>query len=134
MYFYAQIWLKKNILFFTMDIIEFREYCLSKKGVTEEFPFDKVTLVFKVMGKMFAVTGLDHVETFKISLKCDPELAVELREKYDCIEGAYHFNKKYWNSVIIDGTIPVDEIKKQIDHSYDEVVKKLTKKDREMLN
>ena len=117
-----------------MDIVEFREYCLSKKGVTEEFPFDKVTLVFKVMGKMFAVTGLNHIDTFKISLKCDPELAIELREKHNCIEGAYHFNKKYWNSICIDGSLSDEDIKKQIDHSYNEVVKKLTKNDKEKLN
>ncbi len=117
-----------------MDIIAFREYCLSKKGVTEEFPFDKVTLVFKVMGKMFAVTSLDHLESFKISLKCEPELAVELREKYNCIEGAYHFHKKYWNSITINGSITDDEIKKQIDHSYIEVTKKLTNKDKNILN
>ena len=117
-----------------MDIVEFREYCLSKKGVTEEFPFDKVTLVFKVLGKMFALTGLDNTDMFKISLKCDPELAVELREKHDCIEGAYHFNKKYWNSLRIDGSLSTDEIKKQIDHSYDEVIKKMTKREREMVS
>lgn len=116
-----------------MDVIEFREYCLLKKGVTEEFPFDAVTLVFKVMDKLFAVTRLNHIESFKITLKCDPEIAIEIREKHDCIEGAFHFNKKYWNSLTIDGSLSDDEIKQQIDHSYDEVVKKLTKKDKNYL-
>ncbi|MDD2413475.1 MAG: MmcQ/YjbR family DNA-binding protein [Bacteroidales bacterium] len=116
-----------------MDVIEFREFCLAKKRVTEEFPFDRVTLVFKVMGKMFAVTRLNDGESFKITLKCNPELAIELREKHDCIEGAFHFNKKYWNSLTIDGSLSDDEIKHQINHSYDEVVKKLTKKDKELL-
>lgn len=116
-----------------MDIIEFREYCLAKKGLTEEFPFDTVTLVFKVMGKIFALTSLDNVESFKIILKCDPELAIELREKHDCIKSAFHFNKKYWNSLTIDGTLSDAEIKQQIDHSYDEVVKKLTNKEKAFL-
>lgn len=111
-----------------MDIIEFREYCISKKGTTEEFPFDNVTLVFKVMGKMFAVTGLDRVDELVIALKCDPEYAVELRERYACVSDAYHFNKKYWNGVTIDGSVDDSLIKSWIDHSYDEVVKKLTKK------
>lgn len=117
-----------------MDLIEFREYCMSKKGVTEEFPFDQVTLVFKVMGKMFAVTGLDHVESLIIALKCDPEYAIELREQYSCVSSAYHFNKKYWNGVTLDGSVSDEMLKSWIDHSYDEVVKKLTKKTQEELS
>ncbi len=111
-----------------MDIIRFRDYCLAKKGVTEEFPFDNVTLVFKVMGKMFAVTGLDHVESFVIALKCDPEYAIELREQFSCVSHAFHFNKKYWNGVTLDGSVGDELIKSWINHSYDEVVKKLTRK------
>ena len=83
----------------TMNVETFRVYCLSKKGITEEFPFDEETLVFKVMGKMFALCGLEHVP-FQIALKCDPERAIELREQYDGrITEAWHMSKKHWNSV-----------------------------------
>ena len=81
-----------------MDLEYFRQHCLSKKGVTEEFPFDEHTLVFKVMGKMFALTGLAR-EEFAINLKCDPERAVELRELHPEIEPGYHMSKKHWNTV-----------------------------------
>ncbi len=83
-----------------MDIETAREYCLSKKAVTECFPFDEYSLVMKVMNKMFALIDLESAN--KICLKCDPEYALELREHYVAIEGAYHFNKKYWNQVFLD--------------------------------
>ena len=83
-----------------MNVETVREYCLNKKGVTESFPFDDVSLVVKVMNKMFALIDLE--EANHIALKCDPEKAIELREHYSGIEGAYHFNKKYWNSVRFD--------------------------------
>ena len=103
-----------------MNVETIREYCLSKKGVTESFPFDNVSLVMKVMDKMFALIDLEGANS--ISLKCDPERAIELREHYAGIEGAYHFNKKYWNGVY-------DKlIKELVDHSYEEVIKKFTKK------
>ena len=86
-----------------MDIETIRDYCIRKKGTTEEFPFDNVTLVFKVMGKMYACIGLDNPEW--LSLKCAPEYALELREHHSGIEGAYHFNKKYWNQVSLQGDI-----------------------------
>ena len=86
-----------------MDIETIRDYCIRKKGTTEEFPFDNVTLVFKVMGKMYACIGLDNPEW--LSLKCKPEYALELREHHSGIEGAYHFNKKYWNQVSLQGDI-----------------------------
>src|SRR6056297_1551924 len=83
----------------TMNIEEFRDYCIAKKGITEEFPFDEETLVFKVMGKMFALCGLEH-NPLQISLKCDPERAIELREQYDGrITEAWHMSKKHWNSL-----------------------------------
>jgi predicted DNA-binding protein (MmcQ/YjbR family) len=88
-----------------MNIETIREYCLRKKGVSEEFPFNETTLVFKVMNKMFLLASLDSVP-LSINLKCDPETAVELREKYDSVEPAFHMNKTHWNSVIIDRTIP----------------------------
>jgi predicted DNA-binding protein (MmcQ/YjbR family) len=111
-----------------MNIEEYREYCISKKGVTESFPFDKKTLVFKVMGKMFALSGLEHHPS-KINLKCDPERSVELREEYDGeIYGAFHMNKLHWNTIEIEMNVPNKLILELIDHSYDLVVSKLTKK------
>lgn len=108
-----------------MDIEQLREYCLSKPEVTEEFPFDEVTLVFKVCGKMFALTVLDS--DLSINLKCDPELAVELRERYPAVQPGYHMSKIHWNTVILDGSISDKLVKEWIDHSYWSVVSKLTK-------
>lgn len=112
-----------------MNVETAREYCLSKKGVTESFPFDETSLVMKVADKMFALIDLEYART--ISLKCDPQRATELRERYKGIEGAYHFNKKHWNSVYFDRDVTDQLIKELIDHSYDEIVKKFTKKQRE---
>ncbi len=89
-----------------MDTEEIREYCLKKKGVSEGFPFDETTLVFKVMGKMFAL--LDLIGKFDLGLKCDPERAIDLREHYSSIKPGYHLNKKYWNNVLLHGD--VDEL------------------------
>jgi len=114
-----------------MNIEELREYCISKKGVTECFPFDEVTLVFKVMGKMFALTNLDGPTT--INLKCDPDRAIELREQYSDILPGYHMNKTHWNTVNVQGSLSNQIIKELIDHSYDLVVKSLTRKLREEL-
>ena len=111
-----------------MNIEEFRDYCLSKKGATESFPFDETTLVFKVMGKMFALTGLEHVP-ITVNLKCDPERSAELREEYDgIITGAFHMNKLHWNSIEIENYIPIGLLLELIDLSYDLVASKLTKK------
>lgn len=109
-----------------MDVETAREYCLSKKGVTECFPFDDVSLVMKVMDKMFALIDLEQAQS--ITLKCDPEKAIELREHYAAIDGAYHFHKKYWNSVRFDSDVDDKLTKELIDHSYEEVIKKFTKK------
>lgn len=112
-----------------MNIEDVREYCLSVKGAEECFPFDETTIVFKVMGKMFAYMGLERRdEGFMLNLKCDPEKAVELREKYECVIPGYHSNKKYWNSVFIEQNMPDDELKYWITHSVEEVIKKLPKK------
>lgn len=115
-----------------MDIEQFREYCLRKKGVTESFPFNEDVLVFKVLNKMFALTSLS-TEEFKVSLKCDPEKSLDLREKYSCIVPAFHMNKKHWNSV--NGVNLMNDILfiELTNHSYDLVVKALPKKQREML-
>lgn len=111
-----------------MHIDEFRDYCLSKAGTEETFPFDETTLVFKVMGKMFALTGLDN-DDFRVNLKCDPEWALELREQHPDVIPGYHMSKKHWNTVIMeDSVLDEDLILKMIDHSYDMVVKGLTKK------
>ncbi|MEL7004307.1 MAG: MmcQ/YjbR family DNA-binding protein [Bacteroidota bacterium] len=109
-----------------MDIEYYRDYCLAKKGVTEEFPFDENTLVFKVMGKMFALCDVDLFAS--VNLKCDPERAIELREQHDGIIPGYHMSKKHWNTIMMDGTIPDNLAKELIDHSYDLVVGGLTKK------
>ncbi len=115
-----------------MHLEEFREYCLKKAGVTEGFPFDNNTLVFKVMGKIFTITG---IETFQsINLKCDPEYAIELREKYDSVIPGYHMNKVHWNTVLMDNSISNQLIFKWIDHSYDLIVQSLSKKLKEELN
>lgn len=117
-----------------MNVEIFREYCLSKKGVTESFPFDETTLVFKVMNKMFALCGLNRVP-FGVNLKCDPDWAIELRETYDgTITAGYHMSKKHWNTVEPDGTIPDELFFRLIDHSYDLVVKGMTKKKQKELN
>lgn len=110
-----------------MNIEDLRTYCLQKKAVTECFPFDKTTLVFKVSNKMFALTGLDEVE-FKVNLKCDPERALNLRDEYDCIKPGYHMNKQQWNTVAPQGCLPPKLFFELVDHSYDLVVESLPKK------
>ncbi|MFM9984947.1 MAG: MmcQ/YjbR family DNA-binding protein [Flavobacteriales bacterium] len=114
-----------------MNIESYREYCLAKKGVTEDFPFDNQTLVFKVGGKMFALTGIEQFKS--INLKCDPERAIELREEYSGILPGYHMSKKHWNTVMMDGSVPMKLIKQMIDDSYDLVVTSLPKRDRDTL-
>lgn len=114
-----------------MDRNELRAYCLSQKGAVEDFPFGDDVAVFKVMNKVFAllpVGGTPH-----ISLKCDPDLAVMLRETYPTVSPGYHLNKKHWNTIDVDGSIPDDEIEEMIEHSYAQVVKGLPKAEREQL-
>lgn len=113
-----------------MDAEACRSYCLEKKAVTEGFPFGPDPLVLKVGGKMFALISLDHMPV-QVSLKCDPEKAIELREQYDGrITGAYHMNKKHWNS-ILPQELPPTLVKELIDHSYDLILKGLTKKQQQ---
>lgn len=109
-----------------MNIEHYRDYCISKKGVAESFPFDEKTLVFKVMNKMFALTGVENFDF--VNLKCNPEEALELRELHEGISGAYHMSKKHWNSVSTKGDISDKLIYELIDNSYNLVVKSLTKK------
>jgi len=117
-----------------MNIEEFREYCIAKKGVTESFPFDESTLVFKVMGKMFALSGLERIPA-QVNLKCDPERSAALREEYDGrITGAFHMSKLHWNTVALEQDVPHSLILELIDHSYDLIAAKLTRKVKEELN
>lgn len=108
-----------------MDIEKFRMYCLSKPGVTEEFPFDENVLVFKVMGKIFALTDVDLFVS--VNLKCDPEKAVELRELYPAVLPGYHMNKKHWNTVLMDGSLTDKLILEMVEDSYKLVVSNLPK-------
>jgi predicted DNA-binding protein (MmcQ/YjbR family) len=109
-----------------MHIESFRAYCLSKPGVTEEFPFDADTLVYKVMGKMFAATGLSEIN-YSVNLKCDPERAIELRDRYPQIQPGYHMNKRHWNTVFFEEGLSDEFLIELIDDSYHLVVKGLPK-------
>ena len=111
-----------------MNIDSIREYCLSKKGtIKEDMPFGDDVLVFRVNTKIFLLMRLT-VHPLTINLKCDPERAIELRERYSSVIPGYHMNKKYWNTVILDGKVPSNEVLAMIDHSYDEVLKGAPKK------
>ena len=109
-----------------MDIAEFREYCLAKPSATEGTPFGPDVLVFKVSGKMFALAALDDLPT-TVNLKCDPDLALDLRDRYEQVRPGYHMNKKHRNTVEIEHGIPDAELRKMIDHSYELVIKRLPK-------
>jgi predicted DNA-binding protein (MmcQ/YjbR family) len=115
-----------------LNIESFRSYCLLKKGVNEEFPFGEQTLVFKVMGKMFALTDVEQFES--VNLKCDPELAAQLREEFPAVLPGYHMNKKHWNTVLMDGSVSDKHLKAWIDDSYNLVVTSLTKAVRHELD
>jgi len=115
-----------------MNIEQIHEYCLNKKGVTEEFPFDEDTLVLKVMGKIFLLASLEKIP-LQINLKCNPEVAVELRDKYEAVIPGYHMNKQHWNTVIIDNSIPPKNILSWIDNSYNLIVSGLKKSKKEEL-
>lgn len=120
-----------------MHVEQLRNHCITKKGVTEHFPFDNNTLVFKVMNKMFALTGLDSWEKneAKVNLKCDPEESLELRSEYESINPGWHMNKKHWNTVTLNNDVSDEFAFELIDHSYDLIVKSLTKKlHEELLN
>jgi len=109
-----------------MNIEEYRTYCIKKKAVTESFPFDKSTLVFKVMGKMFALADVDNFES--INLKCDPEKAVELREQFLGVLPGYHMNKQHWNTIVVNADVSDKMLYQLIDDSYAHIVKSLTQK------
>lgn len=110
-----------------MHLDEIREYCLLQKGAEECTPFGEDTLVFKVMGKMFLLSGIES-KPVQFNAKCDPEKAIELREKYPCVQPGYHMNKQHWNTILCDGSVSDKLIKQWIDESYALVVMSLTKK------
>ena len=112
-----------------MDLESLRNYCLLKKGVTEELPFDEDSPVYKVMGKIFAITNLNP--PYSVNLKCDPEKAIDLRERYDAITPGYHMNKTHWNTIELNRGVPSSLLKELVDHSYDLVVNRLPKKAKE---
>lgn len=105
-----------------MNIETIRDYCLSKKDVEETLPFGPDTLVYKVKGKVFLLMGMNS-DPLSFNVKCDPDLALELREQYDCVKPGYHMNKKHWNTVRVDGSVSIKIMKEWIDHSYELVVK-----------
>lgn len=119
-----------------MNLETYYEYCISKKGVTEHFPFDEDTLVFKVGGKMFALSSLKQWETNtpSVNLKCNPERAQELRAKYDAVKPGYHMSKVHWNTIDINKDVPDSLLKELIDHSYDLVFNSLTKKIKQQIS
>jgi predicted DNA-binding protein (MmcQ/YjbR family) len=114
-----------------MHIEAFRDWCISKTGVTEELPFGPSTLVFKVMNKMFALCDIEHFESF--NAKCDPDRALELRAVYSGIRPGYHMSKIHWNTIETNGSVPNQLMFDLLDHSYDLVAKSLPKKDRLLL-
>lgn len=119
-----------------MNIEQLRDYCIQKKEVTEAFPFDDNVLVFKVLGKVFLLTGMDSWEKGEaaVNLKCDPDYALELRDNYESIEPGYHMNKKHWNTIrIFQGELSSKLLLELIDHSYDMVIKSMPKKMRSQL-
>lgn len=111
-----------------MNVESLREYCLSLPLATEDFPFDETTLVFRVVGKIFAMLDLERPDV--VSLKCNPDYALQLREEHPEISGAWHMNKRYWNQVNLDGHLEDAFVCGLVRHSYAEVVKKLTRKER----
>ena len=115
-----------------MNLEFLRKFLLKKKGTTEETPFGPEALVYKVMGKMYALIAWEE-NPLHITLKCDPDFALALRAKYPAVTAGYHMNKRHWNTIMLDGSVPEDEILEMIDDSYDLVVKKLKKADRERL-
>ena len=115
-----------------MDIESIRKHCLKKPGVTEDFPFGENTLVFRVMKKMFLLASIDEIP-LRINLKCDPEKAMELRERHDSVIPGYHMNKTHWNTVVVDGTVSAQEILNWIDNSYLLIVNSLKKYDKEKI-
>jgi predicted DNA-binding protein (MmcQ/YjbR family) len=115
-----------------MDAEQFRSYCMAKPGTSEDFPFGEENLCLRVGGKIFAIADLVD-QPFRVNLKCDPDRAIELREQYEDIIPGYHMNKKHWNTVYFEGSIPVSVLRELIDHSYQLILDSLKKSDRAAL-
>jgi len=115
-----------------MTAEDLKDYCLDKKGTTADFPFDDVTLTVRVGKKIFALIATDS-DPLRVNLKCDPVLAMELRDRYDAITPGYHMNKLHWNTVVMDGTVPDDLVREMVDESYLLVFKSLRKAEREKI-
>jgi predicted DNA-binding protein (MmcQ/YjbR family) len=115
-----------------MNLQDLREYCLAKPGVEETTPFGPDTLVYKVAGKMFLLTGFEY-SPVQFNVKCDPEKAIDLRERYPCVQPGYHMSKKHWNTILVDGSVSIKLVKEWIDDSYQLVVEGLSKKEKELL-
>ena len=115
-----------------MDIEQLRNYCLSKQGAEETLPFGPDTLVYRVGARAFLLVGLDN-ETLRFNVKCDPDKASELRERFSCVLPGYHMNKKHWNTIAVDGSVSSSQLKDWIDHSYELIVENLPKKIRDEL-
>ncbi|OQP67223.1 MmcQ-like protein [Niastella vici] len=115
-----------------MDIESLRDYCLSKPAVEETLPFGPDTLVYKVGGKVFLICPMES-ETFRFNVKCDPERAIELRERYACVQPGYHMNKKHWNTIYVDGSVSNTMLKEWINDSYDLIVASLPAKTRDQV-
>lgn len=115
-----------------MHLDDLRQHCLAKPGATEDLPFGPDTLVFRVRGKMFALAGLDAVSP-TVNLKCDPERALDLRERYADVQPGYHMNKRHWNTVGLRGSVPAGVVRELVDHSYALVVAGLPRRDRDAL-
>ncbi|MEA3557990.1 MAG: MmcQ/YjbR family DNA-binding protein [Candidatus Thermoplasmatota archaeon] len=115
-----------------MDLKAIMEHVKKKPGVKDDFPFDLKTLCVRVGGKIFLLADI-HSEPLRVNLKCDPRTAIDLREEFDSITPGYHMNKVHWNTVIFDGSIPADRLLEMIDHSYEQVLSKMKKSEREMI-
>jgi predicted DNA-binding protein (MmcQ/YjbR family) len=116
-----------------MDLLWVLEYCRKKKGVSEDFPFDDRTLVIRVGDKMFLLTDI-HSDPLRMNLKCDPLIALDLRDEFEAITPGYHMNKVHWNTVIFDGSVPEQKVKWMIDHSYELVFNKLKRPQKDSIN
>jgi predicted DNA-binding protein (MmcQ/YjbR family) len=114
----------------SMNVEEIRDYCLAKKRVEESFPFDNETLVFKAGGKIFLLMGI-NANPIQFNVKCEPQKAIDLREKYSCVLPGYHMNKAHWNTIVCDGRATKKLIFEWIDHSYDLIIRSLPKKQRD---
>lgn len=110
-----------------MNIESLRAYCLSKPEAEETFPFDENTPVYKVGGKIFLITGFEY-NPCQFNIKCDPELAIDLRERYPCVTPGFHMNKTHWNTIVCDGSVPDKVLREWIDHSYELIRNSLPKK------